>query len=41
MKCKICGREDCDRHMFFLPKTKKISEFSGSSPPDIFVGKWN
>lgn len=27
--------------MFFLGKTKTIKEFSGSSPPEIFVGKWN
>lgn len=41
MKCKICGIENCDRHMFSMPKLKKIQEFSGSSPPDIFVGRWN
>lgn len=39
--CKICGREECDKHTFFIAKTKKIDHFSGSSPPEIFVGKWN
>lgn len=41
MECKICGDEDCKRHTFLLSKAKKITEFSGSSPPEIFVGKWN
>jgi len=41
MKCKICGVENCDKHGFFLGKTKPIQEFSGSSPPEIFVGSWN
>jgi len=39
--CKICGRQNCDKHSFFLGKTVNIKEFSGSSPPEIFVGRWN
>ncbi len=39
--CKICNIWNCDKHMFFLGKTKSIKEFSGSSPPEIFIGKWN
>jgi len=44
MICKICGKEDCKKHEFFLGQTKTlkyIKEFSGSSPPEIFVGKWD
>jgi hypothetical protein len=41
MICKICGKEDCKRHSFFLGKTKAIKEFSGSSPPEIFIGRWD
>ena len=39
--CKTCGEEDCDKHTFFLGKTVKLEHFSGSTPPEIFVGKWN
>ena len=39
--CKICNAWNCDKHMFFIGKTTKINKFSGSSPPEIFVGKWN
>ncbi|MBX4196349.1 hypothetical protein KW805_02060 [Candidatus Pacearchaeota archaeon] len=39
--CKVCGEEDCKRHGFLIGKTVKIKEFSGSSPPEIFVGRWN
>ena len=39
--CKICGNENCKKHSFFLGKTRSIEQFSGSSPPEIFVGKWN
>lgn len=39
--CKICNIWNCDKHMFFIGKTRSIKEFSGSSPPEIFVGKWN
>lgn len=40
-KCKICGEQDCQKHQFFIGKTRKIESFSGSSPPEIFVGRWN
>ena len=40
MKCKICGQLDCKKHSILLNKVQ-IKEFSGSSPPEIFVGKWN
>ena len=41
MNCKICGEENCKKHSFLLGKKITIQEFSGSSPPEIFVGKWN
>ncbi|MBM3233367.1 hypothetical protein FJZ18_04345 [Candidatus Pacearchaeota archaeon] len=39
--CKICGIEGCDKHVFSIGKAKEIKEFTGSSPPEIFVGRWN
>ena len=39
--CKTCGEEDCDKHTFFIGKPVKIQNFSGSTPPEIFIGKWN
>lgn len=39
--CKICEEEDCDKHTFFIGKPVKIQNFSGSTPPEIFIGKWN
>jgi hypothetical protein len=39
--CKICGEDNCKKHSFLLGKTKTLKEFSGSSPPEIFVGRWN
>jgi len=39
--CKTCGKYNCKEHTLFIGKVKEISEFSGSSPPEIFVGKWN
>ncbi len=41
MICKTCGEEDCEIHTFFIGKPVKIQNFSGSTPPEIFVGKWN
>jgi DNA repair protein NreA len=41
MRCKICGNEDCKKHSILLAKAVNLTEFSGSSPPEIFVGKWN
>ncbi len=41
--CKICGEIACKKHssLFENVSTRKIDAFSGSSPPEIFVGKWN
>ena len=39
--CKICGEPNCKKHTFLIPKTVKVKEFSGSSPPEIFVGRHN
>lgn len=41
MICKTCHEEDCDKHSFFIGKPIKLQNFSGSTPPEIFVGKWN
>lgn len=41
MLCKVCGRENCKEHSLLLPKATLKTQFSGSSPPEIFVGKWN
>jgi len=40
-QCRICGKEDCKKHSFSFKGIRKIEGFSGSSPPEIFVGKWN
>jgi hypothetical protein len=39
--CKICNEWNCDEHEFFIGKTQWKKEFTGSSPPEIFVGRWN
>tara|TARA_Y100000310_G_scaffold341480_1_gene440748 strand:+ start:2566 stop:3747 length:1182 start_codon:yes stop_codon:yes gene_type:complete len=39
--CKICHQPNCKKHSFLIPKPIKIDSFSGSSPPEIFVGRWN
>lgn len=39
--CRICGNEDCKKHSFLLNRARRIEHFSGSSPPEIFVGQWN
>jgi len=39
--CKICGSYNCKKHSFLIGKAREIKEFSGSSPPEIFIGKWN
>ena len=41
MYCPICQQENCKKHSLPLGKTIKISQFSGSSPPEIFVGRYN
>jgi DNA repair protein NreA len=40
-RCKICGKHDCRKHEFFVGKTLDLKKFSGSSPPEVFVGRWN
>jgi DNA repair protein NreA len=40
-QCKICSSLDCKEHQFTIGKTISIEKFSGSTPPEIFVGKWN
>lgn len=39
--CKICGEYECKKHTVLLGRARYISEFSGSSPPEVFVGRWN
>ncbi len=39
--CKICGEPNCKKHSILLGKPIPIKEFSGSTPPEIFVGRWN
>ena len=38
--CKICNEWNCQEHALVLPKVWK-KEIQGSSPPEIFVGRWN
>ena len=38
--CRICREWECKKHGFLVGKVRNISEFSGSSPPEVFVGKW-
>ena len=41
-RCRVCNRLNCDKHeSFLIGKTIKIEQFSGSTPPEIFVGRWN
>ncbi len=39
--CKICKEWECKKHTVLLGRTRMIDSFSGSSPPEVFVGKWN
>ncbi|MDO8460728.1 MAG: hypothetical protein Q7S74_06475 [Nanoarchaeota archaeon] len=39
--CKICGKPNCKTHTALLGKAVSIDRFSGSSPPEVFVGRWN
>lgn len=39
--CKICDSYTCDKHTFSFGKVAISSSFTGSSPPEIFVGRWN
>src|SRR3989344_6016606 len=38
--CKVCGMHNCKKHSFLLGRIINIKEFSGSSPPEIFVGRY-
>jgi DNA repair protein NreA len=39
--CKTCGAIDCNKHQFPIGKIVNLQHFSGSSPPEVFVGRWN
>jgi DNA repair protein NreA len=39
--CKICGEYECKKHSMLMGRVREVKDFSGSSPPEIFVGKWN
>jgi len=39
--CRVCGQKGCKKHSFKFDNIRRIEGFSGSSPPEIFVGKWN
>jgi hypothetical protein len=39
--CRVCGELGCKKHSSLFENVEKINEFSGSSPPEIFIGKWN
>ena len=38
--CRICGEPNCKKHAFLIGRIKNIKEFSGSSPPEIFIGHY-
>ncbi len=39
--CKICGEYYCKKHTTLLGRRMNIQQFSGSSPPEVFIGRWN
>ena len=39
--CKICNEWNCEEHEFQVGKVSWKKEIRGSSPPEIFVGRWN
>lgn len=39
--CRVCGKDNCQVHQFSIGAIKRIESFSGSSPPEVFIGKWN
>ncbi len=39
--CKICNKEDCKQHTVLFGKITKKLDISGSSPPEMFVGRYN
>ena len=41
MPCRICGAHECKKHTALLSSSARpITAFTGSSPPEIFVGRW-
>src|SRR3989338_3375475 len=41
LKCRICGEYNCKKHSILLGKAVSLKEFSGSSPPEVFIGRYN
>jgi hypothetical protein len=39
--CKICNQDNCKKHTILFGKVSKKLDISGSSPPEIFVGRYN
>lgn len=39
--CRVCGNLNCKKHEFSFQGIKKIEQFSGSSPPEVFIGRYN
>lgn len=40
-QCKICGTYNCKKHTALVGRARTIKNFSGASPPEIFVGRYN
>lgn len=40
-QCKICGAYNCKKHASLIGRAIRVQQFAGSSPPEIFVGRWN
>jgi len=40
-RCKVCNEYNCKKHALSIGKSVSLSSFSGSSPPEIFVGRYN
>ncbi|MEK6896847.1 MAG: hypothetical protein AABX12_05320 [Nanoarchaeota archaeon] len=39
--CKICGEWNCQEHVISIGRIVSSKQFIGSSPPEMFVGRWN
>src|SRR3989338_3294089 len=39
--CKICGQCNCRAHAISIGRVVSSKQFIGSSPPEMFVGRWN
>jgi hypothetical protein len=39
--CRICGQLNCKKHSFSFQNIRRIDQFTGSSPPEIFIGRYN